>query len=106
MKSSTHPVIFVFPNRYCCTIPVSTNGSLWTGYGGWHYVACSFSVNKLSTLHKFHFTPSVCQLIPPDVDHINRSLPSRQLHTRLRPWQRIDETFAILGRKHSHNQAA
>ncbi|MVM35224.1 hypothetical protein GO755_34700 [Spirosoma sp. HMF4905] len=92
------PHFVTYASHYCCTVPVSTTGSLWAGYGGWHYRACSFLISKRSALHKFHYTNSTCQFIPPTVNYVSSSFPSRPLRSVLRTWRKIDDPFVLPGK--------
>ncbi|WP_460956060.1 hypothetical protein [Spirosoma litoris] len=66
-----YPKIFKFgPGRNCYTLPVSATGSLWSGFGGWHYRTCSFALTP--PLHRRpKQSQSVCQIIQPGVHFIS-----------------------------------
>ncbi|MVM37085.1 hypothetical protein GO730_04425 [Spirosoma sp. HMF3257] len=74
------PKIFRFgPGRYCYTLPVSATGSLWSGFGGWHYRACSFSLIE-STRRRSRLSPTACQVIQPGVDFMTSNTRPIVLH--------------------------
>ncbi|MVM35493.1 hypothetical protein GO755_36060 [Spirosoma sp. HMF4905] len=95
MKTRIKLPFFAFPNRYCFTVPVSATGSLWAGYGGWRYLACSFALRRLTTQHKSRKTPSACQFIAPDVDYTASPFSSRPLRSQFQTWTRIDEVMSL-----------
>lgn len=87
---------FIASSRYCCTVPVSTTGSLWTGFGGFRYAACRFLLTKVDPHLGARTRRNACQFIQPGVDYVAQPVPSRHLRSRLREWVRINETLALL----------
>ncbi|MVM35953.1 hypothetical protein GO755_38425 [Spirosoma sp. HMF4905] len=97
MKIKIKSLLIVVPSRSCYTVPVSSTGSLWTGYGGWRYSACSFSLVKLNTHLKARINHSACRFIHPGVDYFTNPYPSAPLssHSPLRRWAKIDMQVSV-----------
>ncbi|WP_460971076.1 hypothetical protein [Spirosoma migulaei] len=105
--SNSKSRLFFFPNRFCSTIPVSTTGSLWVGYGGFHYTACSFLLTKLDPGLGVRTLRAACQFIPVGFYYVTTHYPSRHLRSRLRKWIRIDDSLLVSNfRSHFHKWAA
>ncbi|WP_461089972.1 hypothetical protein [Spirosoma gilvum] len=63
---------------YCLTIPASSTGSLWTGYGGWHYQVCTFLLILRPDRHKSALRKST-QFIRPGIDYVTQRFRSSQI---------------------------
>ncbi|MVM38061.1 hypothetical protein GO730_11445 [Spirosoma sp. HMF3257] len=81
MQTTKQTYPFPPPGRYCYTLPVSATGSLWGGYGGWLFRAFLWVEKKRrSTSKQMTIRVIPLKVAEPDIDYIDRSYPSDQLH--------------------------
>ncbi|WP_461093233.1 hypothetical protein [Spirosoma gilvum] len=67
--------MFIRSTRFCFTRPVSSTGSMWTGYGGWHHRVCTFLLVQNPDKHK-HILRRACQFIRPGDDYLSQRIHS------------------------------